>query len=53
MPNSGEMEPEETTSRTGMGHQRIFKFFDPELFLTKRNSGTKKMKPESKGKAIQ
>jgi hypothetical protein len=48
MPNSGEMEPEETTSRiyTGSpveswGYLPSFKIFDPELFLSKRNTGTK------------
>jgi hypothetical protein len=46
--NSGEMEPEETTSRSytwppleGWGHQPTFKFCEPELFLSKRNAGTK------------
>ena len=46
--NSGEMKPEETTSSRYIGppvekweHQLIFKNFDPELFLSKTNSGTK------------
>jgi hypothetical protein len=48
MPNSGEIEPEETTSssQTGLSverwrHQHTFKIFNPELFLSKRNAGTK------------
>jgi hypothetical protein len=48
MSNSGEMEPEETNSNSWTGpplkgweHQPTFKIFDPELFLSKRNSGTK------------
>ena len=48
MPNSGEMEPEETTSNRwkelpveGWGHSPTFKIFDPELLLSKRNAVTK------------
>jgi hypothetical protein len=46
--NSGEMEPEETTSSGQIwptmerwSHPLIFKNFDPELFLSKGNAGTK------------
>ena len=46
--NSGDMEPEETTSgsQTGRpverwGHQSTYKTLDPKLLLSKRNSGTK------------
>ena len=48
IPNSGEMEPEETTSSREIGppvevwsHQPTFKLFDPELLLSKENTGTK------------
>jgi hypothetical protein len=48
MLNSGEIETEETTSSRqtgspveGWDHQPTFKMFDPELFLSKRNVGTK------------
>ena len=48
MPNSGDMEPEETTSssQTGpptgeWGHQPSYKTFYPKLLLSKGNSGTK------------
>jgi hypothetical protein len=43
-PKSGEMELEKTTSSTfteGWVPQPTFKFFDPELFLYKRNVVTK------------
>jgi hypothetical protein len=48
MPNSREMEPEETTPSRytgapmeGWGHPPIFRKFDPELFLSERYAGTK------------
>jgi hypothetical protein len=48
MPNSGEREPKETTSSRNTGppgnrwsHPSTFKISDPELFLSKRNEGTK------------
>ena len=48
MPNSGETEPEETTSGRktgppvqGWGHTLIFRYFYPTLFVSKRNAGTK------------
>ena len=48
MPNSGEIELEETTSGAQTwvpveagDHQPIFKIFKPELFLSKGNAGTK------------
>ena len=46
--NGEKMEPEESTSSIytgspleGWGHLPIFKIFDSELFLSKRNAGTK------------
>jgi hypothetical protein len=48
MPNSKNMEPEETTSSSqtglpveGWGYQSTYKTFDPKLLLSKRNAGTK------------
>ena len=48
MPNSGNMEPEETTSRSqigplvkGWGHEPTHKTFDPKLVQSKRNARTK------------
>ena len=48
MPNSKEMESEETTTNSysepleeEWGHERAFKYFYPKLFLPKRNAGTK------------
>jgi hypothetical protein len=42
MPNSGEIELEDTWSPVEAGgHPPIFKNFDPELFLSKGNAGTK------------
>jgi hypothetical protein len=57
MPNSGDMESEETTSSSQMGswveewgHQPTYKVFYPKLVLSKRNAGTKM---ETKGMADQ
>ena len=48
MPNSGEMELEKATSSRqtwptieARGYLPIFKFFNPELFLSKENAGIK------------
>jgi hypothetical protein len=48
MPNSGDMEPEETTSSSqtgppveGWGHQLTYKTLDPKLVLSQRTAGTK------------
>jgi hypothetical protein len=48
MPNSGDIEPEETTSSTQtgpsverQGHQPTYKTFNPKLLLSKRNAETK------------
>ena len=48
MPNSGHMEPGETTSSSqtgslveGWGHQLTYKTFDPNLFLSKEMHGQK------------
>jgi hypothetical protein len=48
LPNSEDKEPEEITSYrqtgapiVGWGHQPTFHNFDPELFMSKRNTGTK------------
>ena len=47
MPNSGDIEPEETTSSTQtgpsverQGHQPTYKTFNPKLLLSKRNAET-------------
>jgi hypothetical protein len=48
MPNRGNIEPKETTSSSQTGspvdrwrHKSTYKTFDPKLFLSKRNAGTK------------
>ena len=47
IPKGGEIEPEETHPVVRqhpvevLGHQSTFKIFDPELFLSKSNIGTK------------
>jgi hypothetical protein len=41
VPNNEDMEPEETTSSRGIGTPTYLKIFNPKLFLSRRNSGTK------------